>query len=78
MDDTLPTNIGGLDRTLRFVFGYLMVMTFVLYPVTNHWLWIALPSLGLVPFLTAASGLCPVYLLANFSTASAPEPQPAK
>jgi hypothetical protein len=62
-------NVGGIDRGLRIVLG-LALLAYALsvgFPSTgfNQLGW-----LGLVPLLTGLLGYCPVYAVAEISTAT--------
>ena len=70
----IAQNLGGTDRAIRFVLGFLMLMTFVFWPFTGNELWLAVSLLGIVPLLTAIEGVCPLYLPLSLSTA---DPKPA-
>jgi hypothetical protein len=62
------TNVGAIDRMLRIALGLalLFLALEIGFPVTgyNHLGW-----LGLVPLLTGLVGFCPVYAIAEISTA---------
>lgn len=53
----MKPNIDGVERLLRFAFGFLLFSLLFTAPVTP------LGWLGLVPMLIAILGLCPVYAL---------------
>jgi hypothetical protein len=67
------TNVGGVDRALRIVIGLALVACAlgVGVPTTgfNHLGW-----LGLLPLLTGLLGYCPVYAIAEISTAPRKRP----
>ena len=67
------TNVGGIDRALRILLGLALLAGAldVGFPATgfNHLGW-----LGVVPLLTGLLGFCPVYAVAEISTARRPEP----
>ena len=58
----LEVNEGGIDRVLRVVLGLGLLSLIVVGPKT---LW---GLVGLVPLLTGAVGICPVYSLLGFKT----------
>ena len=58
----MKTNVGGIDRILRIVFG-LALIGLTLGGVIGAWGWI-----GIVPLATAAIGFCPLYTVLGFST----------
>ena len=58
----LKRNIGSIDRALRILVGLGLIALVFVGPKTP-WGWI-----GLVPLLTAAIGLCPLYTLLRVST----------
>ena len=58
----LPTNVGGIDRILRFALGAGVLSLAFLGPKTP-WGYI-----GLIPLLTAFVGSCPLYTVLGFST----------
>jgi hypothetical protein len=61
-------NVGGLDRVLRIVVGVGLIAyaLHIGFPSTgfNHLGW-----LGLIPLITGLVGFCPVYAVAEISTA---------
>lgn len=54
-------NEGTLDRTVRVLFG----MTLVGLALAKGWTW---AWIGVVPILTGASGMCPLYSLLGINT----------
>jgi hypothetical protein len=60
----MKTNIGGIDRILRITIGVALVVA-TLSGAIGWWGWI-----GLVPFLTALAGWCPLYTLLGFNSCS--------
>ena len=58
----MKTNVGSYDAGARIV-----IACGILFMSVNGWGWWAL--LGLVPLLTAASGVCPLYWLLGINTA---------
>ena len=61
----MSINEGAADRTFRVVLG-LAVLSLAFVGPHTPW-----GYLGLVPFLTGAVGLCPLYTLFGFSTCPA-------
>jgi hypothetical protein len=61
----MTINEGSGDRALRVVLG-LAVLSLVFVGPKTPW-----GYLGLVPLLTGAFGMCPLYTLTGFSTCAA-------
>jgi Protein of unknown function (DUF2892) len=61
----LKTNEGNTDRTMRVVFGLLLVSLVFVGPQTP-WGW-----LGLIPIATGLIGFCPLYALLGINTCQA-------
>ncbi len=61
----MKTNEGSLDRTLRVLAGVLLI-ALVLTGTIGLWGWI-----GVVPLVTGAIGMCPLYLLLGINTCPA-------
>jgi hypothetical protein len=61
----MSVNEGTVDRTLRVVLG-LAVLSLAFIGPRTPWGYI-----GLVPLLTGAVGMCPLYTLLGFSTCPA-------
>lgn len=59
------TNVGGLDRTLRVIVGFALVIAAFL-GVIGAWGWI-----GVVPLATGLFRTCPLYSLLGLSTCPA-------
>ncbi len=62
----MTTNIGTVDRIVRFIIGIALIALAAGYVPgypAQLWAWI-----GLVPLLTAAFGTCPVYTVLGVST----------
>ena len=57
----LKVNEGTLDRTLRVLLG----VTLVALAYTKGWAW---AYIGVVPILTGATGMCPLYSLLGINT----------
>lgn len=55
-------NEGWIDRLLRVIVGFVLILLTVMGPKTA-WGW-----LGVVPLVTGAAGYCPLYALLGFST----------
>ncbi|MDP4266689.1 MAG: DUF2892 domain-containing protein [Bacteroidota bacterium] len=62
----MKTNIGAKDKTLRILFGILIVGVGVFY---NNW-W---GLVGLIPIITAVIGWCPLYALLGINSLSKEE-----
>lgn len=62
----MKKNVGGLDRTLRIVVGFVLIV-FAITGEVGLWGWI-----GLIPLATAFFSLCPLYSLLGFSTFKKP------
>ncbi|MFO1267731.1 MAG: DUF2892 domain-containing protein [Rubrivivax sp.] len=58
----MKVNVGGFDRPLRIVAGLLLI-GLTLFGVIGAWGWI-----GVVPLVTGALGMCPLYTLFGFSS----------
>lgn len=58
----MNVNMGGIDRGLRAVLGVVLIALVFVGPQTP-WGWI-----GLIPLLTAAVGICPLYSIFGLST----------
>ncbi|MES2301328.1 MAG: DUF2892 domain-containing protein [Pseudomonadota bacterium] len=56
------TNVGGIDRILRVIFGLLLVAMVFVGPRTP-WGWV-----GLVPLLTGLLRTCPLYSLIGLNS----------
>ena len=67
------TNVGALDRALRIMLGVglLACALNLVFPGMGY---NQLGWLGLIPFLTGLSGFCPVYSIAEISTAGPRRP----
>jgi hypothetical protein len=63
----MPTNIGTLDRAVRFAIGLALIAYAI--PIgfaPTGWNWIG--WIGVIPLLTAAFGFCPFYTMLGMST----------
>jgi hypothetical protein len=60
----MTPNVGNLDRTLRIVFGLVLLSMLVLVEGDRKWLGL----IGLVPLATAFVRWCPVYTLLGLRT----------
>lgn len=58
----METNIGLLERVLRVLVGVVLLALAVIGPQTVWGL------LGMVPFISGATGFCPLYHLLGIST----------
>lgn len=63
-------NMGPTDRGLRLALGIVMIATMTLLPIVGHWVFGVLGMVGSVLALSAMTGFCPLYLLANIDTGS--------
>ena len=62
----MTTNVGMIDRTLRFVLGGGLIAAALGYwpnVAPQWWGWV-----GIIPMLTAAYGVCPVYTALGIDT----------
>lgn len=55
-------NVGSIDQVIRLVIGFRVLSLVFVGPKTN---W---GYLGLIPLLTAATGICPLYRIFGIST----------
>lgn len=62
MNDILKRNEGNLDRGLRVVLGIVLLSLVFVGPQTMWGL------IGLVPLLTGAIGMCPIYRIFGIHT----------
>lgn len=63
----MSKNVGGLDRILRIALG----LVFIAYAIPigfPHTGWNAVGWIGVIPFLTAIVGSCPLYSITGIST----------
>ncbi len=60
----MKKNIHEVERVFRFLFGFFLISLSFWGP-RNAWF-----LLGLIPILTAITGVCPFYSLRNMSTRS--------
>ncbi len=60
----LKVNEGTIDRTLRVLLGIALVAL----ALTKDWMW---AWIGVVPILTGATGICPLYSLLGINTCGA-------
>ena len=63
----MATNVGGIDKILRVVIGLALIAYAIPlgFPKTG-WNWVG--WIGVVPLLTAAFGVCPLYSLIGMNT----------
>lgn len=59
------TNVGTVDRLLRFGVGIVLLGLFFLYPDAS---WRNFALIGIVPILTAIFSTCPLYSLVGMSS----------
>ena len=57
----LKVNEGTIDRTLRVLLGIALVAL----AITKGWMW---AWIGVVPILTGATGVCPLYAMLGINT----------
>ena len=57
----LKVNEGTIDRTLRVLLGVALVAL----AITKGWMW---AWIGVVPILTGATGVCPLYMMLGINT----------
>jgi hypothetical protein len=62
-----PTNQAVWDRVLRILIGLVMLVVGALGLFNEPWN-MALVIFAFYPFITGASGWCPVYVLLEYST----------
>jgi len=55
----MTTNVGGIDRILRFIVGLAILSAIFWYPGDAKWLGL----IGLIPLGTALFRFCPLYRL---------------
>jgi Protein of unknown function (DUF2892) len=59
------TNVGSVDRAIRFIVGLALLAAFFLYPDASWRYW---TLIGIVPLATALMGSCPLYSMLGMST----------
>ncbi len=64
MSSLLQKNEGTSDRTIRVIAG-VAILSQVFMGLHTPWAWI-----GIVPLVTGAVGMCPLYSLFGFNTCS--------
>jgi Protein of unknown function (DUF2892) len=62
------TNVGSVDRAIRFIVGLALLAAFFLYPDASWRYW---TLIGIVPLVTALMGSCPLYSMLGMSTCPA-------
>ncbi|WP_292936572.1 DUF2892 domain-containing protein [Noviherbaspirillum sp.] len=60
----MKSNVGGIDRVLRVVFGLALIAASLLGAI-GAWGW-----LGLIPLATGVFGFCPAYMPFGLRTCS--------
>lgn len=60
----MTTNVGGIDRILRFLVGLAVLSAIVWYPGDAKWLGL----IGLIPIGTALFRVCPLYSIFGISS----------
>ena len=68
----MKKNMGGIDRVLRLVVGVLLIYYGLVDTavVENHVVRYLMAGFGVINIGTALVAFCPMYLLANLSTAA--------
>lgn len=66
----LNTNVGSADRIIRVILGLALLSAIFLLDGKERWFGL----IGLVPLLTAAVKVCPLYTVLGIRTCPAPEP----
>ena len=63
----MTTNVGGIDKILRIIIGLVLIAYAIPlgFPKTG-WNWVG--WIGIIPLLTAAFSVCPLYSLVGLST----------
>jgi len=56
----MKRNMGGVDRTLRFIIGVVLIIAGIFAVKSTVWT-VVMIVIGAVMLLTAISGLCPAY-----------------
>jgi len=62
----MTTNVGGIDRILRFLVGLAILSAIVWYPGDAKWFGL----LGLIPLGTALFRFCPLYSVFGLNSCS--------
>jgi hypothetical protein len=60
----MTSNVGGIDRVLRFFLGLAILSAIAWYPGDARWLGL----LGLIPLGTALFRFCPLYTVFGISS----------
>lgn len=60
----MTTNVGGIDRILRFLVGLAILSAIVWYPGDAKWFGL----IGLIPLGTALFRVCPLYSVFGISS----------
>lgn len=60
----MTSNVGGIDRIIRIVLGFVILSLVALLEGRLRWLGL----LGLVPLITGLAGWCPAYTLFHISS----------
>ena len=63
----MKRNVGGVDRALRMIIGFALMLVIFFVPGPAKW-W---GFLGVIPFVTGAMQWCPLYLPFGWSSAPA-------
>lgn len=60
----MKVNVGKGDQAIRLIAGIALLS--VIVAGTSEWRWLGL--IGLIPFATGATRICPLYTLAGINT----------
>ena len=60
------SNVGSLDRVLRFILGAALLLWFFFDHGAGFWHYAKL--IGIVPIMTSVMGTCPLYTVLGLST----------
>ena len=66
----LNTNVGTADRVIRVILGLALLSAIFLLDGRERWFGL----IGIVPLLTAAVKVCPLYSVLGIRTCAAPTP----
>ena len=67
---SVNTNVGTGDRIVRVILGLAVLSAILLFDGSGRWLGL----IGIVPLLTAAVRVCPLYTVLSIRTCPAPKP----
>ncbi len=60
-------NVGKTDKVIRYIVGVVLIVVGISLQVSTGGFWL-LALIGIVPIITAAISICPVYLPFGIST----------